>query len=202
MCTEGGRERKRGEAGARQGSRMGVLIKPMQIAAQQMLFLFCRHKDVVGGHKDCLRYFRVMVPNLSPYCKSSSLNNFKCCLSMRGCECLGGKSIPCSALTVNVILKVHVQVLPLWLVPLASVTMAQVMDSASRTFQFLFTPHCCSTRRPRKARVSIHFSNRLDIKFLWNLMWVKKVLIWGTSSCMMENPEMVSFYELLQAYSG
>lgn len=66
MCTEGGRGRKRGEAGACQGSRMGVLIKPMQIAAQQMLFLFSRHKDVVGGDKDCSRYFRVMVPNLSP----------------------------------------------------------------------------------------------------------------------------------------
>lgn len=40
MCTEGGRKRKRGEAGACQESRMGVLIKPMQIAAQQMLSLF------------------------------------------------------------------------------------------------------------------------------------------------------------------
>lgn len=174
MCTEGGRERKRGEAGARQGSRMGVLIKPMQIAAQQMLSLFSRHKDVVGGHKDCLRYFRVMVPNLSPCCKcsreSSSLNNFKCCLSMRGCECLGDKSIPCSALTVNVILEVHVQVLLLWLVPLASVTIAQVMNSTSRTLQFLFILHCRLIYR--KARVSIYFSNRLDIRFLWNFMWV------------------------------
>lgn len=158
MCTEGGRERKWGEAGACQRSRMGVLIKPMQTAAQQMLSIFSRHKDVVGGHKDCLRDFRVIVPNLSPYCKcsreSSSLNNFKCCVSMRGCEYLGDKSIPCSALTVNVILKVDVQVL-LWLVPLASVSVAQVMNSASRFLQFLFTLHCCLTCRPRKACLSI-----------------------------------------------
>lgn len=40
MCTEGGGGRKRGEAGARQGSRMGVLIKKTQIAAQQMISFF------------------------------------------------------------------------------------------------------------------------------------------------------------------
>ena len=38
MCVEGEGGRKRGEAGARQGSRMGVLIKKTQIAAQQMIF--------------------------------------------------------------------------------------------------------------------------------------------------------------------
>lgn len=38
MCIEREGGRKRGEAGARQGSRMGVLIKKTQIAAQQMIF--------------------------------------------------------------------------------------------------------------------------------------------------------------------
>lgn len=38
MCAEGEGGRKRGEAGARQGSRMGVLIKKTQIAAQQIFF--------------------------------------------------------------------------------------------------------------------------------------------------------------------
>lgn len=50
MCVEREGGRKRGEAGARQGSRMGVLIKKTQIAAQQMIF--SRHKTVVGGDKD------------------------------------------------------------------------------------------------------------------------------------------------------
>lgn len=51
MCVEGEGGRKRGEAGACQGSRMGVLIKKTQIAAQQMIF-FSRHKTVVGVDKD------------------------------------------------------------------------------------------------------------------------------------------------------
>lgn len=51
MRREGRGGRKRGEAGARQGTRMGVLIKKTQIAAQQMIFL-SRHKTVVGGDKD------------------------------------------------------------------------------------------------------------------------------------------------------
>lgn len=65
MCVEAEGGRKRGEAGARQGSRMGVLIKKTQIAAQQMISFFSRHKTVVGGDKDCLRYLRAMVQNLS-----------------------------------------------------------------------------------------------------------------------------------------
>lgn len=65
MCVEGEGGRKRGEAGARQGSRMGVLIKKTQIAAQQMISFFFRHKIVVGGDEDCLRYLRAMVQNLS-----------------------------------------------------------------------------------------------------------------------------------------
>lgn len=50
MCVEREGGRKRGEAGAHQGSRMRVLIKKTQIAAQQMIF--SRHKTVVGGDKD------------------------------------------------------------------------------------------------------------------------------------------------------
>lgn len=106
-------EEKGGEAGARQGSRIGVLIKKTQIAAQQMIFFsfFTRHKTVVGGDQDCWRY---LVQNLSRQCKcrrgGSSRNNFNCCVSVRGCECLGDKSIPCSKLAVNVILKVHFQI--------------------------------------------------------------------------------------------
>lgn len=52
-------EEKRGEAGARQGSRMGVLIKKTQIAAQQMIFFFSstRHKTVVGGDRGLLEIF-------------------------------------------------------------------------------------------------------------------------------------------------
>lgn len=68
MCVEGEGGRKRGEAGARQGSRMGVLIKKTQIAAQQMIF-FSRHKTVVGGDEDawdiCEPWCRTYLANAS-----------------------------------------------------------------------------------------------------------------------------------------
>lgn len=51
MCVEREGGWKRGEAGARQGSRMGVVIKKTQIAAQQMIF-FSSHNTLVGGDKN------------------------------------------------------------------------------------------------------------------------------------------------------
>lgn len=68
MCIEREGGRKRGEAGARQGSRMGVLIKKRQIAAQQMIS-FSRHKTVVGVDKDawdiCKPWYRTYLANAS-----------------------------------------------------------------------------------------------------------------------------------------
>lgn len=56
MCVEGEGGRKRGEAGAHQGSRMGVLIKKTQIAAKQMISSL-QTEDCGGWRQGLLEIF-------------------------------------------------------------------------------------------------------------------------------------------------